>query len=536
MEKSAQLISVSDLTIEEKIGQLVLAQAFGRFRSTSASEYKPLAHLVQKHHLSGFKLYHGYGLGTLMFVSHIEKQARLPLFFASDLETGLGQQIVDAPRFPSIAALGAIRDFNLAYKTGYTIAQEALRLGINLIFAPLLDLHTQTDSYFGNRSIGHDPILVAEIGAQITQGISKAGAISTAKYFPGNGNQVFCQDGSTIINTKHEQLYNHDWIPFKKAISANVDAIMVSHGAFPSLDDSKWNSQAGVRPAALSHQIVTGILRNELGFEGIIVTDALNLPFLRKHSIRKVACEAISAGSDLLVALTTPQDATEAIKGVHDALDKGVISETQVDQSVERILKAKSKMGKNHLGKTALSKRDNAVGEDRTIKLIEEIAHRAVTLLKKPETGFPIKKRPVAVSCVLIGPHQTIEHLKADPWQPWHIHEPMQHVTINWTAIDPRDASSDSQWRMKINWISTDFIVIIPLQIDRDTKQLLDLFLNVSNNFDKKMILALPLSPNDANLLSPRSWASLWLPDFYQASRQALLSIILGESQPSGVL
>jgi beta-N-acetylhexosaminidase len=532
VEESTSLNLVAELTLDQKIGQLVMAQAFGRFRSDSTSEYKALEELVTTYQISGFKLYHGYALGTLMFVGHMEKHAPIPLFFASDLEAGLGQQIVDAPRFPPISALGAIGDPDLAYRAGHAIAQEALRLGINLIFAPLLDLHTREDSYFGLRSIGKEPNLVARIGSQYIKGISSAGALSTAKYFPGNGKQIFCEDGSTTNNQNYVQLTRQEWMPFRAAISAGVDAVMVSHGAFPHLDPTTWDSDAGTRPAALSRQIVTGILRNELGFEGLIITDALNLPFLRKHTLRAIAREAVAAGSDLLIALTTPQDAIDSIRGIYDALERGLVNEAQIDQSVRRILQAKYRAKKNCLCNEPLYASSNAIGDDDTLGIIEEIAQKAVTLLKKPETGFPIVQRPTSITCFVIGTGQMTEQVRADPWQPWHKLSYREGVTISWTHVDP-----DIQGAVNLSASDADQpLVVVPLQMNQETKRALDYYLAMFNNSGRKVILALPIPPNDARELSPSSWASLWLPDFYQASRQALLRVILGESKAVGFL
>ena len=526
-------VTLTGLTLDQKIGQMVMAQAFGRFRSSDAYEYKLLENLVTAYQVTGFKVYHGYCLGTAMLISHLNAKAPIPLLIASDLEMGLGQQIVDAPRFPPIASLGAAGDTGLANRAGYSIAQEALRLGINQIFAPLLDLHTKDDKYFGLRSIGNQTELVSKIGSEFIKGVSRAGAISTAKYFPGNGDQVFCKDGSTIVNKNRQRLRRREWLPFQSAIMAGVDAIMVSHSAYPFLDDTKWDSDAGTKPAALSQSIVKNILRDELGFEGLIVSDALNLPFLRKHNVRDIAFHACVAGCDLLVALTTPQDAIDAIKGVYDALDQGMISETQIDQSVQRILNVKSKIKRDlFLGGQALDQYSYAIGTDETIKIIEEIAKHSITLLRKPETGFPILNRPASLTCLVIGQCKVLEQIQADPWQPWHKFQPIRNVTTQWMQVDPLKEDT-----LDMFLSDTDQpILIVLLQWDEKTRKKLDSYLNMIDEKNIRVILALPISPNDAKSLSHRAWVSIWLPDFYQASRQALLSVIFGECMPTGHL
>lgn len=532
MEEYHQIVSITNLSVQEKVGQLVMAQAFGRFRTGSSPEYQALLGLLENYYLGGFKIYHGHALGTLTLTSHLDSHSRIPLFFASDLEMGLGQQIVDAPRFPPMAALGAANDSNLAFQSGYWIAKEALHLGINLLFSPLLDLHSANERYFGLRCIGSQPDDVAEIGAHYIKGILKAGALSTAKYFPGNGEQQFLKDGSTINHQSRDTLKQREWIPFNKAIDAGVDAVMISHGAFLKLDSTAWKSDASSIPAVLSRQIVNEILRKELGFNGLIVTDALNLPFLRKYSMREIACYAITAGADLLVALTTPQDAIEAIKGIYDALDKGLVNEAQIDESVNRILAAKGRIRRTRLDYQPLHLASATCGSEEALTTIETIAKKSITLLKMPENGFPVNQRPVSFLGLLLGSSQVVEQIRPDPWQPWHSFAPIPDITVQWTSID------SSQAEFKIPAVPDEYhaVILVPLQLNPETRRCLETILEQLNLTGKRVILAMPIAPQEAKKFAPDAWASLWMPDFYQASRHALLSIITGNIQPVGQL
>ena len=530
MEKPRKVVLPSDLSIEQKIGQMVIAQAFGRFRSDSAAEYVALQRLVEEVHISGFKIYHGYALGMLMLATHLEAHSDVPLFFASDLEMGLGQQFTDAPRFPPAAAFGAAGSLELAFRSGKQVGQEALRLGINLVFAPLLDLHSPGDRYFGSRCISSDPYITAEIGSHFFLGVTEAGALSTAKYFPGNGDQKFYDDGSTINMQKRERLEQWEWLPFVTAIRTGVSAVMVSHGAFPGLDAIPWNSAAGVIPAALSRQVVTEILRKELEFDGLIITDALNLPFLRRYTMREIARDAVSAGSDVLVALTTPQDALEAIKGIYDSLDQGLVSEVQIDQSVRRILNAKRKISLKRLGLQPLQLESNLFGSDESLAVIVEIAEKSITLLKKPEKDFPILERPTSFMGILVGSSKAVEQIQPDHWQPWHTFSQVEGVSVNWIEIDPLKAIQNQL--SPVNDYKS--VILVPLQTEDETVNATLTLLNHLNEIGKHVILALPLSPNEAVKLAPLAWASLWMPDFYQASRWALLSVITGGSQATG--
>lgn len=520
------------LSLEQKIGQMVMAQAFGRFRSIQAEEYKALQLLVEKYYISGFKIYHGHSLGTLLLTTHLNKVSKIPLIFASDLEMGLGQQISDAPRFPPPAGLGAAGDTSLAYMMGYRTALEAGRLGINHILAPLLDLHKDGETYFGARSFGGSPDTVASMGAQVTQGIVDAGGLSTAKYFPGNGKQIFLPDGSTRISRTYTQLRNQEWIPFIKEIDQSVDSIMVSFGAFPNLDSTPWDSDAGTLPAALSKSIVTRLLRDEMGFRGLIITDALNLPFLKKHSIRTVAKYAVAAGVDILVALTKPQDAVEAMLGIYDALDQGLLEEAQIDYSVNRILRAKNRFIFHQAERSNITLIDHALGEDDTIRAIEMIARRSVCLLKAPKHGFPLRDIKAKLTSLVIGSSRIREQVKADSWQPWHRDENFYSSQLDWLAIEPGQPIY-----FELDKSNKGAPVIIVLM--EWTPTALETFNHCYNHVISqrgKPILILPIAPNYAKQIAEKGWASLWVPDFYPASRLATFAVIAGQFSATGKL
>jgi beta-N-acetylhexosaminidase len=524
---------VADLTIEQKIGQMVMAQAFGRFRSIEAAEYKALHNLVVEHHIGGFKLYHGYALGTALLLRHLECASTTPLLVAADLEEGVGQQIADAPRFPPMAALGAAGDPELARHAGRLIAQEVLRLGVNTLFAPLLDLHTAADTYFGVRCLGADPGEVRSLGMAFVQGVHEAGALSVAKYFPGHGRQAFQPDGSTLVDVKKDQLSAADWAPFRQAITQDVDAVMVSHGAFPALDPTPWGSEAGTIPASLSRRIVTDILRHELGFDGIVITDALNLPFLtREHTMREIARRAVVAGVDILVALSTVQDAIDAVRGIRDALEMELITEAQVDHSVTRIMAAKRRTRAERLDSGLGMAQDTALGTDETIHLIEEIAARSVCLLIAPEAGFPIKQRPIQLPVVVIGRCQAREQIQADPWQPWHAGRLPQDVSFTVLEVEPKgDAFHET-----LQGIVGSVTIVILLEPGDEAVQTLQVCVRVLRTRGIRPILILPLAPRLARRLAPLGWASLWTADMRQASRLAALAVLLGQAAPLGKL
>jgi beta-N-acetylhexosaminidase len=527
MEKNNKQVTIGQLSIEQKIGQMVIAQAFGRYRGKRNNYFQSLRDLVDNYYISGFKLYHGFGFETCLLTNNLNSYSKIPLFFAADLERGLGQQINDAPCFPPAAALGISNDDIIAKKVGQSIASDALLLGINMIFAPLLDLYESTDSYFGSRCIARTPEIVSKIGVKFLEGVRMSGAISTAKYFPGNGKQIFFPDGSTIINRSYQELDQYEWIPFKEAIDLGVDAVMVSHGAFPFLDKSIWDSVAGVIPAALSKEICTNILRNNLKFSGLIITDALNLPFLRNYSMRKIACKAVSAGSDLLVALTTPEDAEQAIYGIYDALEKGHITEVQINRSVSRILKAKKQLTKWITDTSSLQFVEDSFCSDETLRMIEKLSRESIKIIKNTKIDLPIHIRPLKIYFFIIGNLNQLCLIQSDHWFPWHETEEFDLVFTDWSYLDPQNMC-----QMELVDISDfDIIILTLLNRDMDTINMYHKVIKSLSSTNKMIISALPLPMNDACQISVQSETSFWLPDFSPVTRNQLIAEIIGEGR-----
>lgn len=512
-------------SLEKWLGQMVFAQAFGRFRSISSEDYKDIENLVIKSQIGGIKIYHGYALGTTMLLRHLKGSSKIPLLIAADLEQGVGQQIIDAPRFPAFAALGSINDENLATRAGKMIGEQALKVGINMPFTPLLDVAGGKDVYFGVRCLSSNAILNAVVGNAFIKGVKDSGAISVAKYFPGHGQQIFLEDGSTRIDIPMDLLFQN-CLPFLKAIQQGVDVVMVGPGAFPGLDSTPWPSKSKFTPAMLSKNICTKLLREHLGFNGVIISDALNLPFLRaQYSQREIAAQAVRAGCDILVALSKPEDALSAIEGIQDALERGWVTEDQIWNSLTRIMHLKSSIAEvESIGSQALEAYKDALGNDAELTLIEEIAQRSVKLVKRLPSGIQPIPAPVYLPFVSIGLHQTIERLRSDYWKPWHYTQIHHSIHFNNHVMDSFSeallnnviASANSRW------------VVITL-ID-NTPAFIDLLRQIANwlrNLDVRVALILPVSSSQLNNLVDCGDLIVWCADFFQPSRTAALNLLL---------
>ncbi len=511
--------------LEEWLGQLVFAQAFGRFRSIESENYKDLEKLVAQARIGGLKIYHGYALGTAMLLRHLGQISPLPLLVAADLEQGLGQQISDTPRFPAISALGMADDEELAYQAGQTIGKQALLLGINMPFMPLLDVPSTQEQYFGVRCLGSDAKQVTKIGTALIKGLQASGVFTVAKYFPGHGRQRFLPDGCTLIEVDKE-IIERDAQPFNQALKLGIDAIMVGPGAFPALDASTWISDAQSPPAMLSKPICTGMLRHQMGFQGLIVSDALNLPFLRaRYSQRELAAQAIRAGCDILVALSHPKDALDSIDGIRDALDRGWVTEEQLQKSISKIAALKARtVSHQPIGSRALEDSPNAPGTDAELKLIEKIANASVKLIRGiPPHLSPITK-PVSLPFIVIGGYSTVENLRADHWQPWH-HTPLNSAIS--FSVHVLDHYSDELLKQVVDSANWGWVVMVLLENTPTFSKLLRQTASLLMQSHIGVALILPVSQAQMQELSDCGDLVVWCADFYQPSRTAALNILI---------
>jgi beta-N-acetylhexosaminidase len=265
--------------------------------------------------------------------------AKIPLLIASDLERGAGNQITGSTLFPPLMALGAANSEKLANEMGRITALEGRAIGIHMTYAPVVDVNINPDNPIINtRSVGEDPELVGRITRAFIRGAQENGLIATAKHFPGHGDTAL--DSHSLLPTisgDRERLENVELYPFRQAVEAGVQAIMTAHLHVPALDPTPN------LPATLSPEILTGLLRDKIGFKGLIVTDAMTMGGITKaYSTEDAALGAVLAGVDMLLLPPRPAAVVDYLVG---AARSGKISPARIDQSVRRILEAKARLG-----------------------------------------------------------------------------------------------------------------------------------------------------------------------------------------------
>jgi beta-N-acetylhexosaminidase len=398
------------MSLDEKIGQLVYVGINATFLSQDSDAYQALRHQVVDNHIGGIILFRGPVYESVVLVNRMQALAKYPLLISADLEAGSGMRFDDTVNFPWNMAVGATGNPEYARRQGEITAREARALGIQQIYAPVVDVNNNAANPVINvRSYGEDPAEVARFSAAFTEGAQSRGVIATAKHFPGHGDTaVDSHRGLPEINVDRNRLDSVELVPFRASMAAGVGAVMVGHIGLPQLDptivkplpkDVKGKpidtSEAGeieaqgTMPATLS-LVVGGILRNDMHFKGMIVTDALSMSGLTIYfTPEEAAVRALEAGSDLLLK---PADPDAVVRGVRAAVQSGRLSEKRIEESVRKILAAKYDLGLKDNRLTPVDEIDRIVGSRDVPDLAREIAEHAITLVRDQDKLLPLSK------------------------------------------------------------------------------------------------------------------------------------------------
>ena len=398
--------TMAKMTLDEKVGQLIFSSINAAYLSTDSDEFERLRHLVRDLKVGGFHVFGGaeafpqvmlnpvWGGGNAMrkgepysaalLLNRLQSESAIPLLTSGDFEGGAAYILNGATRLPRAMVIGATGDDQMAFKAGVVGATEARAIGVNIDFYPVVDVNNNPRNPVINlRSFGEDPALVSKMAVAYIKGIQSTGAFATAKHFPGHGDtNVDTHLGLAVINHPRERLDKVELLPFKAAIAAGVDAVMSSHIVLPALDPAP-----GI-PATLSRPILTGILRNELKFGGLIFTDSMTMDAISKMFTHdRAAAEAVKAGVDFV--LHSPDD-DAAFKGIKAAVSAGEISEAQLNASVERILRAKARLGLHMNRQVDPAGIAAKLGSRAHAQVAQEINDRGITLIKDERNQVPL--------------------------------------------------------------------------------------------------------------------------------------------------
>jgi beta-N-acetylhexosaminidase len=376
--------TLKSLSLREKIGQLIQIRVPGKFINRKGYEYQSIQEQVKKNHVGGVVLFAGSVYESAILLNELQVSSKIPLLVAADFERGLSFRIGDTTPFPWTMALGAAGSEPFAYQQGLVTGQESRALGVHWIFAPVMDVNNNPDNPVINiRSFGEDPALVARLGSAFIKGAKKAQVLTTAKHFPGHGDtSTDSHLGLAVVESDLARLQAVEFVPFKEAIQAGVDSIMTAHVAVPNLTNSPST------PATLSWKVLTDVLRNNLKFDGIVVTDALEMGGITESYWGGLAAvRAVQAGADVLLL---PLNVTVAINEVERAVLRGDIPESRIDTSVRKILSAKYRLGLQRKRTVPISQIADVIALPRNTRLAQEIADQSVTVVKDDQHLLPV--------------------------------------------------------------------------------------------------------------------------------------------------
>jgi beta-N-acetylhexosaminidase len=396
--------TMKKMTLEEKVGQLLVSSFQSSFLSTDSDGFAELAKAVREYHVGGFHVFGASELappvllnpsyGTVMLGQPLEAAATLnrlqsiaavPLLNTADFESGVGFRITGATAFPRAMAFGAARDERLAYEAGRVTGEETRALGVHVNFAPVVDVNNNPrNPVINTRSYGEDPALVGALASAYIRGLQSAGAMATLKHFPGHGDtDVDSHLGLPVIKHPRARLDAIELPPFKAGIAAGADAVMTGHIEMPAFDATPDT------PTTLSPPIVGGVLRKELAFRGLIYTDSMGMQGVTNmYAPGEAAVRAVLAGND--VVLHSPDDGA-AFTGIVEAVRSGRITGARIEASVERILRAKVRAGLHKSRLVDLGAIADRVGTRANQAVADAVSERSLTLIKDARGYVPLK-------------------------------------------------------------------------------------------------------------------------------------------------
>lgn len=387
---------MKSLSVREQAAQLVILPFYGDDLNSQSPDYARYKRLVSELRVGGLILLNRVRYGAVekarshdvaAFLNRMQRLARLPLLVGGDFERGSSMRLADATEFPHAMAFGAAGDLSLTRAWGAATAREARSLGVHWVYAPVADVNNNPDNPIINiRSFGEDPAAVSRHvtafieGARSVEGVN---VLTTVKHFPGHGDTATDSHiGLGVVEASRERLERVELAPFRAAIAAGVDTVMTAHLAVPALEPERI-------PATVSPAVLTGLLRKELGFKGIVTTDAMDMQGLTKQfPPGEAAVRSLLAGADILLI---PADPDKAVDGVVEAVKSGRISRARLEASVMRVLEAKARLGIARRRFTDLERLADGLNTPEDRELAAKAAQSALTLVRNQDNLLPLR-------------------------------------------------------------------------------------------------------------------------------------------------
>jgi beta-N-acetylhexosaminidase len=386
--------TLASLTLRERVGQMINVWVLGDYTNTRDSSFAEVLRWIREEHVGGVAMSLGSPIEVAEKINAMQRAAKVPLLVGADLEPNLGRleggvfshYMMDAGGatvFPNAMAIGATGREADAYEVGRAIGKEAKAVGILMNFAPVVDVNNNpANPVINTRSFGEDAHHVAALSAAFVRGSQDAGVIATIKHFPGHGDtDVDSHAGLPIVMASAARLDSVELVPFAAGIDAGAAMVMTAHIALPAVQGDSTT------PATLAPKVITGLLRNRLHFTGLAITDAMTMGGIGKgYSTEESSVLAVQSGADVLLKPTDPKRAIDAVVA---AIERGAISRARIDSAVRRVLEMKVRTGVATHPIVPLDSLRDIVGAPEHRALAQDIATRAVTLLRDRDNLLP---------------------------------------------------------------------------------------------------------------------------------------------------
>lgn len=400
--------TLARMTLREKLAQMFIYYLDTNFKPEHEAEWRKIETLVREHRIGGLHLWNGEPYATAFMTNRLQALSIVPLFFTADLENGVTR--FHGTRFPPNMAIAATTDSNVAFNMGLYTAREARALGVNFNLVPVADVNNNPENPIINtRSFGEDANAVADFVAAYIRGCQSGGMLATAKHFPGHGDTK--QDTHielAYIASDSARLAAVELAPFRRAIAAGVDAIMIAHLNVPSTNMNPY------APATMSPEIITKLLREQLKFDGLVLTDAMNMWAInRNYTPAFATAAAIQAGADIILA---QDNIPEMIAALETLVLAGEISSARIEASVRRILRAKAKLELQRNPNVPIDSLAQKVASRAASTVAEDAARHALTLLQNDNDVLPLRKLENHADLVLINVWDAPQILNATPF------------------------------------------------------------------------------------------------------------------------
>jgi beta-N-acetylhexosaminidase len=374
---------LQEMTLDEKIAQLFVIRLDAFFQNADSPSYRETVSLVEEFGAGGMLFGPGRPMTQVTMANDLQEKAERPLLVAQDTEWGVGMRIDAATSFPPAMAIGATRDASHAFRVGYATAREARALGVHQLYAPVADVNNNPENPIINiRSFGGSPSLVGTMASAFVRGAQRGGTLATVKHFPGHGDtDVDSHVNLPVLRFDRARLDTLELPPFRQALDAGVQSVMTGHLALPELATDSV-------PATLSRPLTHDLLREDLGFDGLVVTDALSMQAVtRTFGVGETAVRVLGSGADLVLMSTNPWAAHDAIR---TAVTNGRLDTTEINDSVRRLLEMKQQLDLHDAREVPLTTTRHQVARRSHEVLSRTVARESLTLLANTDSLLPL--------------------------------------------------------------------------------------------------------------------------------------------------